>query len=145
MDREKTLYLVRKVAREFCRQYFCFKEYTKLYDNKNPQGRLPIMIENNFFDVALLNWAHLFGNWNDSLHFKNILDDCENFKNRIKEKLSLCDRQWDDHWNLLKDFRDKRVGHFDLTIETIVVPQLDIAYKCIAEYYIEVTTELENI
>lgn len=84
MERFEKLYLVRNVSMEFSRQYFCYKEYLKLYENQKPQDLLPILLLNNFFDIALLNWAHLFGNREDALHFKKVLNNSDPFKRDIK-------------------------------------------------------------
>jgi len=126
------------VAHEFARQHFCWLESLKYED---VPGTLPILICNNFFDIALLNWSHLFGNLKDNLHFKNVLSDPETLKSTIQNKLSMDQAGWENHWKLLKDFRDQRVAHID-PVKIITVPDLEIAFKCICEYYDVARTEL---
>jgi hypothetical protein len=127
------------VAQEFARQHFCWLESLKYED---VPGTLPILICNNFFDMALLNWAHLFGNLRDDLHFKKVLSDPESFKSKIQNKLSMDQNGWENHWKSLKDFRDQRVAHID-PVESSIVPDLEIAFKCICEYYDVAKTELK--
>jgi hypothetical protein len=138
MDSSK-LKRVTLVAQEFARQYVCWLESLKY---QNVPGTLPILICNNFFDIALLNWSHLFGNLNDDLHFKKVLSDPESFKSTIQTKLSMDQAGWENHWKSLRDFRDQRVAHLD-PVKSTTVPGLDIAFKCICEYYDVAIKELE--
>lgn len=126
------------VAQEFARQHFCWIE--SLQYEKAP-GTLPILISNNFFDIALLNWSHLFGNHKDDLHFKKVLSDSESFKLKIQDRLSMDQDGWQNHWKSLKDYRDQRVAHID-PVKDSNVPDLEIAFECISEYYDVARTEL---
>lgn len=139
MDSSK-LKRVAMVAKEFSRQRFCWLESLKYED---AEGTLPILICNNFFDIALLNWAHLFGNKKDDLHFRNVLSNPDSFKSKIMDRLYMTDADWDSHWKSLKDFRDFRVAHID-PIDSVTVPDLKIAYECIAEYYEIAIAELKT-
>lgn len=138
MDSSK-LKRVAIVAKEFSRQRFCWLESLKYED---AEGTLPILICNNFFDIALINWAHLFGNNKDDLHFRNVLSNPDNFKSAIMHRLSMTDADWDSHWKSLKDFRDSRVAHID-PIDSVIVPDLNIAFECISKYYEIAITELK--
>lgn len=137
MDSKK-LKRVTTVAKEFSRQRFCWLESLKY---ENVEGTLPILICNNFFDIALLNWAHLFGNNKDDLHFRNVLSDPDSYKSSLMGRLSMTDEDWNGHWKSLKDFRDARVAHVD-PVDSVIVPDLNIAYECVCEYYEVAITEL---
>lgn len=126
------------IAKEFAVQRFCWLESLKYED---VPGTLPITICNNFFDIALLSWAHLFCNHKDELHFRNVLSNPDSFKSKIMDRLSMTDDEWDKYWRSLKSFRDERVAHID-PVGSVMVPDLDIAYECVSEYYNVVTTEL---
>lgn len=121
-----------EVARDFSRQRLCWLESLKY---ENTKGQLPILIYNNFFDIALLNWGHLFGNENDELHFKQVLSSPNTLKSTIMGKLGMTDEDWKAHWKSLKHFRDSNVAHIDRDRDDAIVPELDIAYVCVAEYY----------
>lgn len=141
MDIEK-LKRVTIVAEEFARQRLCWQESLTLQDPT--WGYIHIMICNNFYDIALLNWAHLFGNIGDSLHFKNTLPNPESFKSALQDNLGMkqclcelgtkCDCEWAKHWQAMKNFRDTRIAHID-KVQSAYVPDMDIAYICVCEYY----------
>ncbi len=139
MDEHK-LQRVIVVGKEFARQRICFLEASK----HEAEGTLPLIICNNFFDIALLNWAHLFGNNKDDLHFRNVLDNPDHFKSRLMDVLGLDEVGWQENWQNLKNFRDYRVAHMG-SDKSVDVPSLDIAYTCVCEYYNSAISELKLV
>lgn len=93
-----------------------------------------IYIHNNFIESAILKWAHIYGNHNDSLHYRRSMPNCDQFKIELLESIDLSDNDWKEYWSLMKNFRDKRVSHIDPE-PLIEVPNLDIAYKSISFFY----------
>lgn len=130
-DSVSSLKLVVSIGQEFARQRFCWIESLKYCQ---AEGTIPRLVSNNFFDIALLNWAHLFGNNRDRLHFRKVLSRPDDLKENVKIKLSINDFDWDANWNLLQDFRNTRVAHIDST-KNGEVPNLDFAFECVSEYY----------
>jgi hypothetical protein len=139
VDKNKLTRVV-EVSREFAHQWFLWKESLEL----DAGGMLPIIICNNFFDIALLQWAHLYGNFTDDLHYRNIVEDPDEFKAKLKIKLGITEEQWKANWDSLKDFRDHRIAHID-TNKSAIVPELNTAYQCISEYYRYARERLVNI
>ncbi|GAA5442614.1 hypothetical protein Misp06_00788 [Microbulbifer sp. NBRC 101763] len=142
MSQKNKFSRVRIVGKEFGIQYGCFKAFSEYYDFM--EGGVPITITNNFFDMALLNWVHLFGNQKDDLHFRNTLDDPESFKESLLSNLGITNSGWEENWRLLKGFRDQRVAHID-PIESTIVPKLDLAFESVCFYYDYVTERLREI
>lgn len=142
MPEIKRLERVRHISKKFCSQYGCFKSYSEHYDSM--QGKVPILITNNFFDIALLHWAHLFGNWNDDLHYSNVVTNSEEFKSHLLNILGLNESEWQSNWDSLKSYRDQRVAHIDPAEESIV-PELDLAFKAIGIYYKYATDRLIDL
>lgn len=97
-------------------------------------GRLHFEISNNFYDVALLNWVHLFGHWDDDFHFRRILNDPDQFKAELLSTLGFQDPDWVSHWQNLKNFRDKIVAHSEFDAR-VTVPDLVVAFNAVNEYY----------
>lgn len=137
----KKLKRVTIVGKEFAMQYYCWKESMKHYNDS--WGYVAFMISNNFYDQSLLNWSHLFGNIKDELHFKNTLTNPDLFKEDLMIKLAMDADQWKAHWQQLKNLRDWRIAHID-KIDSIDVPALDIAYRCVCEYYREAFSYLKE-
>lgn len=116
MDNEKSKMDIKKlerviiVAEEFARQYLCWQESKKHYSDS--WNFVALTISNNFFDIALLNWAHLFGNSTDQLHIEKTLGDHkESFVKGLQAKLGMNDEKWKAYWDSMKRFRDKRIAH----------------------------------
>lgn len=133
---------VRYIGNEFSIQYGCFKAFSQYYDIMN--GMVPIVISNNHFDIALLNWGHLFGNREDNLHFRNVLESPDEFKDLLLLELNITESEWVKNWKLLKGYRDQRVAHFD-PIDKAIVPELDLAFESVCFYHDFVTKKLQNM
>ena len=135
---QKSHYIeVLETGRMFASQKYCWETSLPL----EAEGTLPITICNNFFDMALLNWAHLFGNSNDQLHYRKVVSNPESFKKRLLVKLAITEQEWEINWKNLKDFRDNRIAHIDKKF-SVRVPELNIAALCISEYYSYAREEL---
>lgn len=143
MERKAELEQVRSICKEFVRNWLC---YSKAVDiDAKDSGTLPIVICNNFFDIALLNWAHLFGgSGSNHFHYENVIGDNAAFKATLLQKLSISESEFDYDVSELKRFRDKRVAHMD-KIPRVMVPSFDVALKSVSEYYEIATKELESL
>jgi|SRR5690554_381291 len=141
-EQQKKLCSVIDVAKEFQRQYFCYKKACELGVFERDVDRFQLLVVNNFYDMALLNWAHLFGNDKDFLHFKNCLPSPEEFLNNLMKHLGLNAAEWHSHWKNLKDFRDWRIAHKDNKAATVAC--LDTAYRCVLEYQKAASKLLNN-
>lgn len=117
---------------DFVRQYIYYKHITA--HNKEFNDNVLIYIHNNFIEMSVLAWGHLYGNSSDSLHFRKLAENPDDFKLGLLEELSISDKEWITYWNCMKDYRDKGIAHIDPE-PILTVPDLEIAYKSIAYYY----------
>ncbi len=102
-----------------------------------------VYIHNNFFDMAVLQWGHLFGNHNDALHFRNVINYPEKFKAKILADYDISSDEWHDYWEEMKTYRDKAVSHLEPSPK-LKVPDFDFTYKCVSRYYSEIVGELKG-
>jgi len=99
---------------------------------------------NNFIDMAVLDWCHLFGNWDDDLHWRNVIGKDVGFKERVLADLDLNDGQWADYWECIKDYRNKDVAHIDIVSPATDVPDMELAIRSAATYYRWIMPELKQ-
>lgn len=142
MHREILLKRVVLKCRDFVRQLSYHR--AMLPHSKNLRTNIWIYTFNNFIDMAVLDWCHLFGSQSDDLHWRRIVVDAEWFKSEILKSLGLTGEEWDAYWKSIKDYRDKDVAHIEVRPETSV-PKMDKALEAIKLYYSYAIDELHDI
>ncbi len=116
----------------FVRQYIYFLHMAD--QREDFEETVLTYIHNNFIDMAILGWSHLFGNHNDDLHYRKICLDADEFKVQMLKELELDDEGWKGYWHEVQTFRNKRVAHLEV-VPDVIVPDLDLAYRSVAFYY----------
>ncbi|CAA0117807.1 Uncharacterised protein [BD1-7 clade bacterium] len=127
-------------AKDFGKQYVCWKASMAIVKESDV---LSVTISNNFFDMALLCWGHFFGNRSDELHYTNVLAQPDQFKSYLIDNLGINENDWNNNWLQLKDFRDKRIAHFDSDV-SVVVPGMELAFECVKAYHDEALKRLKE-
>jgi hypothetical protein len=102
-----------------------------------------IYMYNNAIDLAILDWFHLFGYHNDDLHWKKVVSDIDNFRERLLACLGLKQNDWEDYREKIKTYRDKDVAHIEVR-PVSNVPEMSVALMAADFYYKVVLTELKN-
>jgi hypothetical protein len=98
---------------------------------------------NNSIDLAVLDWFHLFGYHNDDLHWKQIVDDIDIFRQNLFHHISVSEDNWKLYREQIKNYRDKDVAHIQVR-PTSQVPEMSIALNAGAYYYQYVLQELSG-
>ena len=84
----------------------------------------------------------LFGDYNnDKHHWKNIINDCNQFKIKMLSDCSISDKELTNIRGQIKDYRDKFIGHLD-SDGVMHIPYLNSALKLVYFYYNEIIKEL---
>jgi len=98
-------------------------------------------VQNNFIDIAVLEWLKLFGDHNDKHHWKKIAEDHDDFKEKMFECCSITEDDLKTCRESFKVYRDKFLAHLD-SEETMQIPKLDLALSVVNFYYSCVAKEL---
>ena len=128
-------------CRDFVRQ---FSYHRAMFPHiKNLRTNIWIYTFNNFIDMSILDWCHLFGNRNDDLYWKNVITNNDEFKRNILANLKISEKEWNNYWSLIKDYRDKHVAHIEISPQ-YTIPDLTNALESIKLYYSYVIKELHE-
>lgn len=104
-----------------------------------------ILASNNYVDMAILDWCHLFGSRSDELHFTNVLPNPDEFRDAVLQELNWSHEQLQEHRERLKSYRDTQIAHNQITLEVRAVPELDVAMNMVENYYNTILPELREI
>jgi len=121
----RLLYVVRNAA--------CHRALSK-YKNQLNQNYW-ILIFNNFFDIAILDWCKVFGSESEPTHWKNIVDDPSSFRQGLLSALGIDQSNWETYWKDVKDYRDKYLAHHQNDPSRTHYPNLDIAVNSSFYFY----------
>ena len=72
-----------------------------------------ITANGNFLDIAVLEWCKLFVGSKGKHHFSRALEDADQFRKDLVEKLGLTEAKFDDCIGRFKAYRDKFIAHLD--------------------------------
>ena len=87
-----------------------------------------ITANGNFLDIGVLEWCKLFVDSKGKHHFSKALEDGDQFKQELIEKLGLTEAQFDDYVENLKTYRDKFIAHLDEQ-NIMNIPDITIARR----------------
>jgi hypothetical protein len=93
--------------------------------------------------MAVLDFCHLFGSYDDDLHWKNVIDNPDKFKDELLKKLGMDDKNWAQYWKLVKDYRNKDVAHLEIR-PMANIPNMEAATTAVVFYYSSVIRELKS-
>lgn len=81
-------------------------------------------MNNNFMDMASLEWCKLFAERNGEHHWKRTVTDHIAFKESLFGRLRMDEKQFIVYLQQLERERDKFIAHFDRE-QTMHAPQLE--------------------
>jgi hypothetical protein len=126
---------------DFCRQITYHRLMTPYIGNL--KNNYFICSFNNFIDLAVLDFCHLFGSRSDDLHWNNIVNAPDEFKNNLLKELKFTEDEWIKYWDSVKEYRDKDVAHLEIR-PISNVPDMAIATIAIFFYYNSIIQELKK-
>jgi hypothetical protein len=93
-----------------------------------------ITTDNNFLDIAVLEWCKLFGDRNGNHFWAKVVADPPCFKTKLLHQLGINADGFTDYVNQMRAYRDKFLAHLnDLPIMNI--PFLDRARDAVDFYH----------
>jgi hypothetical protein len=139
-EREK---LLRRVALKCadCIRQLSF--HRALEGNRSFKQNFWIYMYNNAIDLAVLDWFHLFGYHNDDLHWKQIVEDVDLFRQGLMQSVGMTIDEWQKYRETIKDYRDKDVAHIEVR-PLSQVPDMAVAIQATTYYYSIVLAELSE-
>jgi len=143
MDRTKRLRRVALLCCHFTRNCAYYRAGWSKGKSKATND-FAITIQNNFIDIAILEWLKLFGGHNDKHHWKKIVSNKEEFKSQFLTACEITDNKFEEYQDELKKYRDKFVAHLDGE-EKMNIPQLDISITAVKHYYKYILNELGDL
>lgn len=141
MDKEEVLKRVVLKCNDFVRQLSYHR--AMLPHAENLRTNIWIYSYNNYIDMAVLDWCHLFGNNKDDLHWKNNVANEEEFRQHVLESLKISQADWDAYWLSVKGYRDNDVAHIKVNPKSDI-PDMDTALEMVKLYYINAINELHE-
>ncbi len=129
------------MCRDFIREISYHRAMLPYTDNL--RTNIWIYTFNNYIDMAVLNWCHLFGNNSDDLHWMRVIEDADTFRDNFLKIVGLNFDEWKAYRKTIKDYRNKDVAHIEVRPET-TVPEMDIAITATCIYYSAALEELKT-
>ena len=141
MDRETLLRRVILTNRDFIRDIAYHR--AMLPYAKNLRTNIWIYTFNNFLNMAVLNWCHLFGNNSDDLHWLKIINDSNAFRDGLLQTIGTNLDDWKVYRKTVTDYRNKDVAHIEVRPEG-QAPEMDKAIIAASFYYRTALDELKT-
>jgi hypothetical protein len=94
-----------------------------------------ILISNNFFDIAVLEWCKVFGSKGEATHWSSHVKDPDAFRAGLLARLSMSEADWVIYWEKIKSYRDQFVAHHDPKLANSAYPDLTPALSACFFYY----------
>ncbi len=104
-----------------------------------------ILIRNNFYDFAILEWCKVFGTDSEPTHWKKIVDDPASFRSGLLASVKLSEADWKDYWVKMLAYRNNFISHHqkDPTVKTY--PYFDKALEASYYYYDYLIQKLRSL
>ena len=102
-----------------------------------------ILISNNFFDVAILEWCKVFGTNSEPTHWKTIVNNHQLFRNDLLSSIGLDEKEWNNFWQSVNSYRNNIIAHFR-RIPGLSYPSLGVIIDSSFYYYKWLKQELDK-
>jgi hypothetical protein len=94
-----------------------------------------LLIQNNFFDFAILEWCKIFGTDSEPTHWKKIVDDPASFRTKLLARVKLNETDWKDYWDNMIAYRNNLISHYQKDPNVKTYPDFDKAIEASYYYY----------
>jgi len=87
------------------------------------------MTANLLLDAAILEWAKVFGSWDEDTHWTKVIPVAQHDATRAEmlQFLGLTPQEWEEQHASLLNYRNQLVAHHDLDAAVTTVPYFDTA------------------
>lgn len=143
MDRTKRLRRAGILCSSFVRNYAYYTAGWNGADFK-VNSDFGSTINGNFLDLCVLEWGKLFGSKKDHHHWRRVVNNGEEFKERMFSMLGKNQNDLNAIHNSMKTYRDKFVAHLD-SEETMNIPNVSNALPFVNFYYCEIQKECTHM
>ncbi len=92
-----------------------------------------ILVFNNFFDIAVLEWCKVFGSRAQGTHWSNHVKNQETFRKGLLDKVGMSEAEWHAYWESIKNYRDELLAHHESSSKVSSYP--DLGHALTACYY----------
>ena len=103
-----------------------------------------ILIFNNFFDSAILEWCKVFGTDNEPTHWKTLVSNHDSFRKGMLNRLGLDESKWKTYWTEVRDYRNNIITHFQKTPKVKHYPSLENILSSTFYYYEWLVSSLKD-
>lgn len=131
----RLLYVVRNAAN--------YRSLAKYKDKFNQSYW--ILIFNNFYDTALLEWCKVFGADNEPTHWKTLVSDHTPFRKGLLNRTGLDESGWQSYWEHVRDYRNKIITHHQKSPKVTEYPSLDNVLASVFYYYEWLVSKLKTV
>lgn len=104
--------------------------YRAWYEAGQPKkgDQLWINVNNNFIDIAILEWCKVLGDHKGKQHFSKVLESPKQFEQELLQTLKITSEDFKAYIGEVRTYRDKFIAHLDEE-PVMNVPHLDIAQQ----------------
>lgn len=107
---------------------------------KFPRNEIWATINNNFLDVAVLEWCKLFADGRAKHCYKKVVLEPSNFLPQLLFDYGGTLSEWDGFLKLMRAYRDKFIAHLDSDL-TMNIPKMDLAEFSVHYFYDTIKAE----
>jgi hypothetical protein len=100
---------------------FLCEEYDKEQSELSPWTH----IHNVLLSDAVISWSKLFGMDSEECHWKNLVNNQDNFKKELFEKLGISPKEFRKYQLKVLDFRNKWVVHYEPSYKHDIIPYFE--------------------
>ncbi len=94
-----------------------------------------ILVSNNLFDIAILEWTKVFGTDENETHWKHYVSDHAGFRTGLMERLSVSSEDWAAYWKTMTGYRNDFIAHRVKDSKVQNHPKFDLALEACFYYY----------
>ena len=103
--------------------------------DSNPKLNFWRVIYGGLLDLAVLEWCKLFGSNGETTHWKELVDDIDDFRNNLFNTVGIDQKQWENYWDKMIAYRNDFIAHDRDNLDLKTYPELDIALESSYYYY----------
>lgn len=86
---------------------------TQRMKKQRPEDEYWKTVDGNFFDLSVLEWSKLFGEWNGHHHWRTVIEDRDSFWQGLLNDLTITKPEFESFREEVAEYRDRFVAHLD--------------------------------
>ncbi|MGF1888095.1 hypothetical protein L4D13_18375 [Photobacterium profundum] len=119
------------VLNSFFRSYYLTNGLDSLcesYDSSQRELSTFTHIHNVLLSDVVISWCKLFGMNSEDCHWKNLVENHDDFRNCLSEQLGLSVKEFREYQLKVLDFRNKWVVHYEPSYDHDIIPYFEHMY-----------------